>query len=163
MRHPADRAPARAWKDLADAWLPQGRFREARDAASRALALDPQDAATRQRIDQINEALSLDPTVRGLSPMTRLKRSGELLARAGEDVDKCLAALPSNANRPDVSALRNRAKAALAAKPTSGDADSIESLTEQRVAIIDEMWRVRVNTCGATTGPLAWVAERVGR
>jgi tetratricopeptide (TPR) repeat protein len=156
-------ADARAWKDLADAHLAVGRFREARDAALRALAADPQDQATRERIDQINEALALDPTRPGLSPAARFKRSGELLTRVLQDVDTCLAALPANATRPDLTDLRGRARTALAAKPTARDADSIEALTDQRIAVIDELWRVRVTQCGAAEAPLAWVAGRVGR
>lgn len=154
---------ARAQKDLADALIATGRFREAREAASRALAADPQDRATRERLDQINEALALDPTLRGLSPATRLRRSGELLTRVLQDVDTCLAALPSNATRPDLTDLRARASTALASKPARGDADSIEALTDQRSAAIDELWRVRQRTCGTTDGPLAWLADRVGR
>src|SRR5262249_41080060 len=126
--HPGD---ATAAKRLTDALLALGRFREARDAASHALALDPQDRSTRRRVDQINEALSLDPTVRGLSAATRMRRGGELLARVLQDVESCLgapavgaqaggsAAAGAAAAQTDWSGLRSRAQSALAAKPTS--------------------------------------------
>ncbi len=157
--HPSDASAARA---LTDALLAAGRFREARDAASHALALDPQDGATRQRVDRINEALSLDPTLRGLSPATRLRRSGELLARVLQDVQSCLTALAPK-QPTDWADLQSRARTALSAKPSPRDIDAIEALTEQRLAIVDELWHLRVNQCGTTDGPLAWVVDHLGR
>jgi len=160
-QYPSDAAAA---KRLTDAWLALGRFREARDAASHALALDPRDHATRERVDQINEALSLDPTQRGLSPATRMRRSGELLARVLQDVDACVAALPSD-KAPNWTDLQSRAQTAVTLKPTSmRETDAIDAVTDQRLAIVDELWRLRASACGAPTpGPVAWVMEHLGR
>jgi len=159
--HPSDAASART---LTQALLAVGRFREARDAASHALALDPTDRVTRRQLDHINEALSLDPTVRGLSASTRLRRSGELLARVLQDVDACAGTAAAGSGPPiDWSGLRSRAQAALSAKPASRDPDDLDALTEQRLAIIEELWRLRVSRCGAADGPLAWIVERLGR
>jgi tetratricopeptide (TPR) repeat protein len=159
--HPSDAASART---LTQALLAVGRFREARDAASHALALDPTDRVTRRQLDHINEALSLDPTVRGLSASTRLRRSGELLARVLQDVEACAGTAAAGSGPPiDWSGLRSRAQAALSAKPASRDPDDLDALTEQRLAIIEELWRLRVSRCGAADGPLAWIVERLGR
>jgi Flp pilus assembly protein TadD len=153
-----------AARSLTDALLTLGRFREARDAASHALALAPQDHATRERLDQINDALSLDPTLRGLSPGARLRRSGDLLARVLQDVESCMAALsPAPQQQTDWSALHARAQTAIAAKPPSPrETDALDALTDQRLAIADELWRLRANACGIPAGPLAWVMEHLG-
>jgi predicted Zn-dependent protease len=158
--HPTD---ANAARRLTDALLTLGRFRDAREAASRALALDPRDRAARTRVEQINEALALDPTLRGLLPPARLRRSGELLARVLQDVDGCTGALPAE-RQTDWSALRARATGGIAAKPTSPrETDALDALTDQRLAVVDELWRLRLATCGRSDGPLAWVTEHLAR
>jgi tetratricopeptide (TPR) repeat protein len=160
-QHPTD---ANAARRLTDALLTLGRFRDAREAASRALALDPRNRAARTRVEQINEALALDPTLRGLLPPARLRRSGDLLARVLQDVDACAGALPAE-RQTDWSALRARATGAIAAKPTSPrETDALDALTDQRLAVVDELWRLRAATCGAAAdGPLAWVTEHLAR
>lgn len=160
-QHPADADAARR---LTDALLTLGRFREARDAASHALALDPKDRATRERVDQVNQALSLDPTQRGLSPASRMRRSGELLARVLQDLDTCLAAGSASTPPPDWTDLQARARSAIAARPTSPrETDAIDEVTDERLAVVDELWRLRTTQCGGATGPLAWVLEHLGR
>jgi hypothetical protein len=77
-------------------------------------------------------------------------------------VQSCLAALAPK-QPTDWADLESRARTALAAKPPPRETDAIEALTEQRLAIVDELWRLRVSQCGTTDGPLAWVADHLGR
>jgi len=156
--HPSDASAARA---LTEALLGTGKFREAREAASHAIAIDPQDQGTRERLTQINEALSLDPTVRGLSASSRLRRSGVLLARVLQDVESCMAKPENAPPAVDWNDLHARAQAALAAIASARDTDALEALTEQRLTVIEELWRLRVSRCGSAEGPVAWIADRL--
>lgn len=94
--------PANAWRlaDLARAELAAGRLESARDAARRALAIDPADEDTRERLGAIADALTLDPSARGLSLRERHRRSGLLLTRAIEELEGCLARSGSPAATP---------------------------------------------------------------
>jgi hypothetical protein len=76
-------------------------------------------------------------------------------------VQSCLTALAPT-QPTDWADLQSRARTALSAKPSPRDIDAIEALTEQRLAIVDELWRLRVNQCGTTDGPLAWVVDHLG-
>jgi Flp pilus assembly protein TadD len=85
-RRPTD---ASAAADLTKAEMDMGRFIEARAAARRALNLDPRDQISRDRLVQITEVLSLDPSQRGLTDTERFRRAKILLARVHQDLLAC--------------------------------------------------------------------------
>jgi hypothetical protein len=57
--------------------------------------------------------------------------------------------------------LHARAQAALAATAAARDTDALDALTEQRLAVIEELWRLRISRCGPAEGPVAWIADRL--
>lgn len=170
-RRPADVSVA---ADLARAEMAAGRFVEARAAARRALALDPDDGRTRERFDLINGALALDPTQRGLSAAARFSRSQRLLAMARADFDACLGEqAQGQAVSPDVPALLATARRLLdderATAETSAATSeptppaSVQGRTDARLAAAEALWSARVARCGASNEALAWIFDRLLR
>jgi tetratricopeptide (TPR) repeat protein len=219
-RSPADASLA---ADLARAEMEAGSFAEARDAARRALALDPRDRESRARFDQATEVLSLDPNRRGLSSAERLRRSQRLLQRVLVDLDACagksgepwpadLTTLVAGAQAmvanqdaaPQGRAARggagggggasggagisggggsgaSGASAGAAATTSASSSSSVQKLTlpmsdatapaplvsevdmrtDARVAAAEQLWKARVARCGASTGALAWIFDRL--
>ena len=103
LRRELERRPtdASAAADLTRAEMEMSRFVEARAAARRALNLDQRDSVSRDRLAQINEVLSLDPSQRGLTDPERFRRARVLLSRARQDLLSCsaTAAAPSASAR----------------------------------------------------------------
>ena len=78
MLHDAS-ANADAYAGLGEADFARGDYRAAQRDFQTALRLAPDDQAARQRLDLCNNLLMLDPTVRGLGPAERFRRSLKLV------------------------------------------------------------------------------------
>jgi tetratricopeptide (TPR) repeat protein len=192
LRRELDRRPdATVAGDLAKAEMHMGRFVEARASARRALALDPRDRTSRDRLVQINEVLSLDPTQRGLSDDERFRRLQVLLRRVHHDILTCTAVTAPGATDVMAAAALSRAEALLqdqdASAPRVSRPDARKDGTQQggvknppdtsssdatpaqgsqerideRLSAAEALWKARVARCGAVSGPLAWIFDRV--
>lgn len=184
------RADASVAADLAKAEMDMGRFVEARAAARRALNLDARDKLSRDRLAQINEVLALDPTQRDLPDAERFRRAQLLLRRVHQDLLSCAAtptatatpgAAASNAVAlstaetllededalaPPVSrpaATQNADVQKPSASPSSGATPrpTVQERIDARLAAAEALWNARVARCGAASGPLAWIFDRV--
>lgn len=153
--------PNDAWlaARLSAAELASGGLTEARDAARRALAIDPSDHETRERLGAITDALSLDPTARGLALRERHRRSGLLLARAIDELQACLAR-HGQEPPPETAAVMTLARSQLDAPPRDVTLD--DQITN-RLALAEQVWRERVRRCGSSAEPVAWLFDRLSR
>jgi tetratricopeptide (TPR) repeat protein len=153
--------PNDAWlaASLSAAELASGRLTEARDAARRALALDPTDHETRERLNAIGDALALDPTARGLALRERHRRSGLLLARAMDELQACLARHGQTPS-PETASLLTLARSQLDAPPRDV---TLDDQVTNRLALAEQVWRDRVRRCGSSDEPVAWLFDRLSR
>ena len=192
-------ADATVAADLAKAEMDMGRFVEARAAVRRALNLDARDKQSRDRLVQINEVLSLDPTQRGLSDAERFRRAQLLLRRAHQDLLSCTVAAsggrpatsvpapPASAQPSELAAVLSTAETLLenedalgprvsrsattqkteVQKPASSASSgatpppTVQERIDARLAAAEALWNARVARCGAASGPLAWIFDRV--
>jgi tetratricopeptide (TPR) repeat protein len=190
LRRELDRRPtdASAAADLTKAEMDMGRFVEARAAARRALNLDARDRVSRDRLLQINEVLSLDPSQRGLTDPERFRRSQLLLRRVHTDLLSC-AAPPAPAPADLLTALATAetllededasapriSRSANVQKPTDATSSAatpppaapptmpltLQERIDARLAAAEALWNARIARCGAVDGPLAWIFDRV--
>jgi tetratricopeptide (TPR) repeat protein len=183
LRRELERRPdATVAADLAKAEMDMGRFVEARAAARRALNLDARDRRSRDRLAQINEVLTLDPTQRGLSDAERFGRAQLLLKRVHQDLLTCTAITPAGATDSISATALSTAENLLEdqdalGRPVSRPADvqkpsgapssgatpvsTMEARIEARLTAAEALWNARVARCGAVSGPLAWIFDRV--
>jgi len=82
----AHRHYAEGYAGLAEAEFEMGDYASAASAASNALRLDPEDAATRKRLETAQAILAIDPTLRRLGTAERFRRSQRLLQAAPASV-----------------------------------------------------------------------------
>jgi tetratricopeptide (TPR) repeat protein len=201
------RADASVAADLAKAEMDMGRFVEARAAARRALNLDARDRRSRDRLAQINEVLTLDPTQRGLPDAERFRRAQLLLKRVHQELLTCpvvaspgvtdasaaaalstaeillededalaprisrpadvqkAAGAPSSGATPvqsPASSAPSLKSAGSSSTPTpSGTRPTVQERIDARLAAAEALWNARVARCGAASGPLAWIFDRV--
>jgi tetratricopeptide (TPR) repeat protein len=187
-RELARKADASVAADLAKAEMDMGRFVEARAAARRALNLDARDRRSRDRLAQINEVLALDPSQRGLPDAERFRRAQILLTRVHQDLLTCTAAAPPGAPDPGPAAGAAAAAALSTAETLLADQDALgprnsrspevqkppaapssgatpvqtpQERIDARLAAAEALWKARVARCGAASGPLAWIFDRV--
>jgi len=167
--------------DLAKAEMDMGRFVEARAAARRALNLDIRDRRSRDRLAQINEVLALDPTQRGLTDAERFRRAQLLLRRVHQDLLTCtVITAPATTDVAAATALSTAENLledqdAVAppvsrpnvqkpsATPSSGatPVPTLQDRIDARLSAAEALWNARVARCGAASGPLAWIFDRV--
>ncbi|HWR51555.1 MAG TPA: tetratricopeptide repeat protein [Bryobacteraceae bacterium] len=145
-----------AWTMLGRAEMDLGNYQRARTSFRRALQYDPGYSPARQELSLVTEALSLDPTLRGLSGAQRLKRSQELASRALAAVDECARdrLLP-----PETADLIAQARATLARRQT----DRARGV-EINIALAEALWEQRGELCGgAGDEPVGRVLARLSR
>jgi hypothetical protein len=137
--------------------LSAGRLEDARLAARRIVTLDPSDKASRLRLEQLTEALTLDPTRRRLSTATRVWRSGELLTRVVGLADRCAASTGVSVSA-EVSDTIARARELMAIHATLATRNT---LIEERIATAEALWNAYDPRCRALDEPLGWVFEQL--
>lgn len=142
---------------LGRAEIALGNDQSARDSFRRALQYDPGYAPARKQLALVTEALSLDPTLRGLSGAQRLKRSQELISRTLANLEACAKhrLLP-----PETLDIMAEARASLKHRhPDRAQA------VEINIALAEALWAQRSDICGEEAGdePLRRVLARLSR
>jgi hypothetical protein len=134
---------------LGDAEFTTGAYRDARAHFQMAAKLAPDRAAFQNRVDETDEVLVLDPTLRGIGSDERRRRSVKLVKLALESLNRCLTSAPPDAARRAGQVLKGRA------------AD-----TEANLDLSEELWQIRLKECqppGETEKPLALVLAKLAR
>jgi len=131
---------------LADSEFATGDYRDARNDYQAALHLKPADDAVRKRLELSTDVLARDPTIRGLGPNQRFRRSLMLLRQTLDEATNCLPQPPD----PAAQALLDSAAQALAERvPAIREAEAAES----DVDLAEKLWQVRKKSCGTPPSP----------
>lgn len=150
---------AEAYAGLGQAEFVRGNYGAARQEFQTALRLAPDDQATRRRLDLCNELLMLDPTMRGLSPMERFRRSLKLVELTLDDTRQCTGQNPS----PELKELFDKGEKAL--KAYVGAARQSE-VSESNLDLAEQLWQTRKKECKSppsSDSPFALVLARLAR
>jgi len=151
-------ANADADAGLGEADFAQGNYRAAQRDFQNALRLAPDDNATRQRLTLCNELLKLDPTIRGLGPAERFRRSLKLAELTLDETRQCIGPNPS----PELQALLDIAANALQAHVGARQAEAYDSDLD----LAEQLWQARKKECKsppAKDDPLTLVLARLAQ
>ena len=154
-----DPANAQAHAGLGDAEFNRGDYRAAQLDFQAALRLAPDNQATRRRLEASNELLMLDPTIRGLGPMERFRRSLKLVDLTMDETRQCIGQTPS----PELEGLLDKAAKELKA-PVSRVRQS--EVSESNLDLAEQLWQARKKACKsppAADTPLALVLAKLAR
>ncbi len=152
-----DPANADAETGLGEAEFARGDYHAAERDYQAALRIAPDHAEARQQLDLTSEVLELDPTIRGLGPAERFRRSLKLLQLTVDDAHQCVGQTPP----PDLADLLDRAEAALKARVSpAGQSEAAES----NLDVDEQLWQARKKSCRSAPdadSPLALVQARI--
>lgn len=152
-------ANAEAHAGLGEAEFVRDNYRAAQGDFQAALRLAPDDLATQRRLDACNELLMLDPTIRGLGPMERFRRSLKLVELTLDDTRLCIGQNPS----PEVQGLFDQGEKAL---KTHVSAARQSEVSESNLDLAEQLWQARKKECKsppASDNPLALVLARLAQ
>jgi CIC family chloride channel protein len=145
----ANNRDAEAYSGLGAAEFAEERYAAAREAFRSAIRLNPSDEATQRELALCERILEIDPTLRGLGPAERYRRSAALLSGILSTADQCL----PKVNQPaDAQALRTWADTArhlLARHPAHR---SYDDAAESDLSLAEELWAASQRLCGAASG-----------
>jgi tetratricopeptide (TPR) repeat protein len=151
---------AKAYSAMGQAEFAEGGYRTAQRDFQAALRITPDDAKDRHWLELCDQLLQLDPTLRGLGPEERMRRSIELVTLAESDVGQCLHQDPS----PELKNLLDKGAAAEKAHVKTAAAQS--EAAEENLDLAEQLWQARKKECQATPptqSPLALVLARLAR
>ena len=123
------------------------------------MRLAPDDQATRRRLDLCNDLLALDPTLRGLGPVERFRRSLKVVELALNETGQCVGQNPSS----ELQTLIDEGGQALKAHVSAGHQDDV---FESNLDLAEQLWQARKKECKsppATDSPLALVLARLAQ
>jgi len=151
-------ANADAYGGLGAAEFARGNYRAAQRDFQTTLRLAPDDQATRQRLDVCNELLTLDPTMRGLSPAERFSRSLKLVELTVDEARQCIGQNPL----PELQGLLDKAGAALKAHVSAAHESEV---SESNLDLAEQLWQARkgCKSPPAMDSPLALVLTRLAQ
>ena len=152
-------ANADAYAGLGEAEFARGNYRAAQRDFQTALRLAPDDQATRRRLDLCNELLMLDPTMRGLGPVERFRRSLKLVELTLDETSQCIGQNPS----PELRGLLDKAGKALKAHVSAAHQSEV---SESNLDLAEQLWQARKKECKsppAADSPLALVLARLAQ
>jgi tetratricopeptide (TPR) repeat protein len=135
-------APANgdAYAGLGETEFAGGNYRSALRDFQAALRLTPENQAARQRLEVCEELLMLDPTMRGLGPQERFRRSLKLVDLTLDQTKSCIGQNPSS----QVQELLDRAGKTLAAHVS---ASRQSEASESNLDLAEQLWQVRRQEC----------------
>ncbi len=142
---------------LGRAEMTLGNDQLARNAFRRALLYAPEYEPARKYLEVVTEALSLDPTIRGLRTAERVRRSRNLVTRALESLERCMDGRPLS---PETSSLMNQARISLSRKTPN-----TLKAAEADIALAEALWELRPETCAVSGDdePVARVLARIAK
>jgi tetratricopeptide (TPR) repeat protein len=150
---PADAAPCAA---LGESYLAGGDFPAAQTEFRQAARLSPRDAAYRGRVRLVGDIVAMDPSLSGLAPAERIRRSLDLIEATAAALDRRLAGR---------SGFDNLAALLKAAKRRMQSPAARES-SEANVAMAEQLWEAANRVGGDTVPgdePLNRLMERLTR
>ncbi len=133
-----------AYAGLGRAEFTLGDFRSAQQAFSGALSGNPADVASKKQLELAEQILALDPNLRGLNTSEKYARSRKLLEAALGSFSQCLAT-ETNPLPPSTTQIADTARKSLLYR---GRPRSYGDATEANVALSEQLWKLRVNSCG---------------
>ena len=139
-------ANAEAYEGLGEAEFVRGNYTAAEREFQATLRLAPDDEAARRRLDICNELLMLDPTMRGLGPMERFRRSLKLVRLARDEISQCIGPNPP----PELRELLDKAGKELEAHVSSARQSE---MSEGNLDLAEQIWQARKMQC--TSPPTA--------
>jgi tetratricopeptide (TPR) repeat protein len=140
---------AEAYSGLGAAEFSGEQYAAAREAFGSASRLNPTDEASQREMALCERILDLNPTVRGLGPGERYRRSAALLSGILNSVQQCLL----KANQPaDVQSLRTWADTARQLLARHPARRSYDDAAESDLSLAEELWSASQRLCGAESG-----------
>jgi tetratricopeptide (TPR) repeat protein len=137
-----------------------GRYREARQASARVLALDPDDAEARVRLEQATDVLARNPLAPRLRTAERRLRARRLVDAVAALLEACRPP-PGQAPSPaDVARALSAARAQMAALPARASAEDVDALLDTTQLL----WSLAGPACTAQASPaLRLIVGELGR
>jgi tetratricopeptide (TPR) repeat protein len=151
--HPED---ATAHAGLGEAEFARANYRAAERDFLSALRLSPNDPATRRRLDVCHELLMLDPSVRGLSPAERFRRSLRLVELTVDETSQCAGQNP----RPELQGLLDKARTVLKAHASAAKDSEV---AESNLDLAEQIWQARKQECKSPPAPDSLLALVLAR
>jgi chloride channel protein, CIC family len=121
-----------------------GDFRSAQQSFRSAIRGNPDDVTSRKQLELVEQILSIDPNLRGLNTSEKYARSRKLLEAALGSLDQCLAA-ETNQLLPSTTEIADAARKSLLYR---GRPRSLGDAVEANVALSEQLWKVRIDSCG---------------
>jgi len=145
----ANNGDAEAYSGLGAAEFAGDQYVAAREAFRNALRLNPSDEATQRELALCERILELDPTVRGLGPAERYRRSAALLEGILGSVGQCLPKVNQPADAQSLRTWADTARQLLARHPARR---SYDDAAESDLSLAEELWLASQRLCGAAPG-----------
>ena len=139
-----------AYAGLGEANFAGGNYRAAQRDFQTAVRLAPADTASLKRLETLNQLSMLDPTVRGIGPAERLRRSLKVVELTLAETSLCAGPHPS----PQLDLLLNQATKTL---KSPGTAAHQSEVYESNLDLAEQLWQLRRRECRApasTDSPL---------
>ncbi|MGI8746241.1 MAG: tetratricopeptide repeat protein [Bryobacteraceae bacterium] len=131
-----DRKDADLYSGLGEAQLVAGQYRPAVAAFVAAFRRRPDEPNLRQRMEFSSLMSGLDPTARQLSSMEKYRRSLHILDLTRASYQKCTGKSQTADQVPP---------------PNKPPPHVNNEVAEQKLALAEQIWRARINECGAST------------
>jgi CIC family chloride channel protein len=147
---------------LAEAELALGDLLSAQTAFRNAIRLNPSAGAYKDRLQLVEQAIALDPAIRGIHASDRFERSRKLLEAALGALDQCLAGRPDQGS-DELRGLTDNAHKTLL---RHGRPRSYDDAADSQTRLAERIWGERVNTCGPITAaeePVSRVMAQLAR
>jgi len=139
-----DKNNAEAYEGLGEAAFAQGDFGGARKAFGEAARLAPGNETFQSRLHLAEQAIDLDPMLRGLNSSERYQRSERLLEAAVGAMDQCLAGTSVPPPPADLTLLDSARKILLRHERPRSYSDAADSM----VSLGTQIWGERIRLCG---------------
>jgi tetratricopeptide (TPR) repeat protein len=121
-----------------------GDFRSAQQAFRSALRRNPADVTSKKQLELVEQILALDPNLHGLNTSEKYARSRKLMEAALGSLDQCLAT-EANPLPPSTTEIADAARKSLLYR---GRPRSFGDATEANVALSEQLWTARIDSCG---------------
>jgi hypothetical protein len=125
-----------------------GDFCSAQQAFRNALSINPADVTSRKHLELAEQILALDPNSRGLNTSEKYARSRKLIESIIGSLDQCLAT-ETNPLPPSATEIVDAARRSLLYR---GRSHSYGDAAEANVALSEQLWKARIDSCGPPGG-----------